>query len=64
VGIALGVVDLDLPRIATGFTRDGDYVFRNDMLNDRRPETYSLLVRPWQKIPCVPAPPYLAEEAV
>lgn len=63
VGIALGSVDLDAPRIASGFTRAGDYVFRIDMFNERRPETYTPLVRPWPKTPSVPAPSHPVEEA-
>ncbi len=47
-GIACATVDLDAPRLAHWFTRPGDFVFRDDMLNDRRPDAYALLteVRP------------------
>jgi predicted amidohydrolase len=44
-GMALARVDLDAPRIAADFTRKGDYVWRVDMLNDRRPDTYTPIVR-------------------
>jgi predicted amidohydrolase len=44
-GIALATIDLDAPRIAHDFTRRGEHVFRADMLNDRRPETYAPLTR-------------------
>jgi predicted amidohydrolase len=44
-GIALARLDLDRPRIATNFTRNGDYVWSIDMRNDRRPDTYAPLVR-------------------
>ena len=46
VGMALADVDLDDPRIAADFTRQGDYVWRIDMLNDRRPKTYTPIVQP------------------
>lgn len=46
VGIALARVDLGAPRIAHDFTRTGEYVWREDMQQDRRPETYSPLIRP------------------
>ena len=45
-GIALARIDLDAPRMAHSFTRDGDYVWRTDMENDRRPDTYAPLIRP------------------
>ena len=45
-GIALAKVDLDLPRVAHEFTRSGDFVWRKDMLMDRRPETYQAIVSP------------------
>lgn len=44
-GMALATVDLDRPRLATSFTRDGDWVWRTDMHNDRRPDTYAPLTR-------------------
>ena len=55
VGIALARVDLDLPRIAADFTRSGDWVWRTDMRNDRRPETYTPITRPWAAIAPVAA---------
>lgn len=45
-GIALAEVDFDAPRIAACFTREGDWVWRIDMLNDRRPDTYAPLTAP------------------
>jgi predicted amidohydrolase len=45
VGIALARVDLDAPRIAHDFTRSGEHVWRDDMLRDRRPDTYSPITR-------------------
>lgn len=45
VGLAMARVDLERPRIATDFTRSGDYVWSVDMRNDRRPETYEPLIR-------------------
>jgi predicted amidohydrolase len=44
-GMALAHLDLNHPRVATDFTRDGDYVWSIDMRNDRRPDTYAPLVR-------------------
>lgn len=55
VGIALARVDLDLPRVAADFTRTGDWVWRIDMRNDRRPETYAPITRPWTAVEPVPA---------
>lgn len=54
-GIALARIDLDAPRLATSFTRDGDYVWQIDMLNDRRPDTYTPLIRPVTEQPPIPA---------
>ncbi len=45
-GIALATIDLDQPRVAHMWTRQGEYVFRLDMLHDRRPDTYGCLLRP------------------
>lgn len=45
-GIALATIDLDQPRLAHMWTRQGEYVFRLDMLRDRRPDTYHTLSRP------------------
>ncbi|MDB6167194.1 MAG: hypothetical protein JWM88_58 [Verrucomicrobia bacterium] len=44
-GIALATIDLAAPRVAHWFTRADDWVWKTDMLNDRRPETYSPLVK-------------------
>jgi N-carbamoylputrescine amidase len=46
VGIAFAAIDLDQPRVAHMWTRQGEYVFRLDVLIDRRPETYACLTRP------------------
>ena len=54
-GLALATVDLDRPRLATSFTRDGDWVWRTDMLNDRRPDTYTTLTREHMPTPPIPA---------
>jgi len=53
-GIALGRVDLDQPRIAHMFTRNGEYVYRTDMLMDRRPDTYGPLTRAKGQIEPIP----------
>jgi predicted amidohydrolase len=45
-GIALTTIDLAAPRIATQFTRPGDWVWQIDMLNDRRPDTYGVFTAP------------------
>jgi predicted amidohydrolase len=45
-GIALATIDLAAPRVAQCFTRDGDWVWKIDMQNDRRPDTYAPLSRP------------------
>lgn len=55
VGMALARIDLDRPRIATDFTRSGDYVWSIDMRNDRRPDTYAPLVRAHTSLDPVPA---------
>ncbi len=54
-GIALTTIDLAAPRVATQFTRPGDWVWQVDMLNDRRPDTYAPFTRPWTRQPPVPA---------
>lgn len=54
-GIALTTIDLAAPRIATQFTRPGDWVWQIDMLNDRRPETYDAFTRPHERLKPVPA---------
>lgn len=54
-GLALATVDLDRPRLATSFTRDGDWVWRTDMFNDRRPDTYEILTREHMPTPPIPA---------
>ncbi|MCC6416524.1 MAG: carbon-nitrogen hydrolase family protein [Opitutaceae bacterium] len=56
-GIALTTIDLDAPRIATQFTRPGDWVWQIDMLNDRRPETFGAFTRPHRRIKPIPAEP-------
>jgi len=53
-GIALARVDLDQPRIAHEFTRHGEYVWKNDMLMDRRPDSYGPLTR--SEAPVKPVP--------
>jgi predicted amidohydrolase len=54
-GIALATIDLAAPRLATCFTRDGDWVWQTDMLNDRRPDTYAPFTRPVKRKEPVPA---------
>ena len=49
-GIALATIDLAAPRVATQFTRPGDWVWKTDMLNDRRPDTYAPFTRPHQQV--------------
>ena len=49
IGIALARIDLDAPRIAHDFTRSGESVWREDMLQDRRPETYTPITRKQEK---------------
>ena len=44
-GIALATIDLAAPRVATQFTRPGDWVWQIDMLNDRRPDIYGPFTR-------------------
>lgn len=53
-GIALGIVDLDAPRLAGSFTREGDYEFQTDMLNDRRQDTYAPLLHKREKFQPLP----------
>jgi predicted amidohydrolase len=45
VGIALSQIDLDAPRIAHDFTREGEFTWRDDMRQDRRPETYTVITQ-------------------
>ncbi len=45
-GLALARVDLDRPRLAHSFTREGDQIWRSEMLTDRRPDIYAPIVRP------------------
>ncbi len=54
-GIALARIDLDAPRVAACFTRDGDWIWKVDMLNDRRPDTYEPLTRPAVRQAPIPA---------
>ena len=63
-GIALTRIDLDLPRIAHDFTRGGEYRWRDDMRNDRRPELYTPITRPINgpTAGSPPAPQKYAEE--
>ncbi|GAB4451799.1 MAG: apolipoprotein acyltransferase [Anaerolineae bacterium] len=55
VGMAIARIDLDAPRLAADFTRSGDYVWRVDMLNDRRPDTYTPITRPHTPTDPIPA---------
>ncbi len=48
-GIALTTIDLAAPRIAEMFTRPGSWVWKPDMLNDRRPDTYESFTRPHKR---------------
>ena len=43
-GLAVARVDLDRPRLAHSFTREGDHPWRDEMLADRRPELYEPIV--------------------
>ena len=54
-GIALARIDLDAPRVAACFTRDGDWIWKVDLLNDRRPDTYEPLTRPAVRQAPIPA---------
>jgi len=54
-GIALTTIDLAAPRIATQFTRPGDWVWKIDMHNDRRPDTYAPFTRAVTQKKPVPA---------
>lgn len=44
-GIATATVDLGRPRLAHDFTRGGEHPFWPDVLADRRPTSYEILVR-------------------
>lgn len=55
VGLTTAHIDLDRPRIATSFTRDGDYVWGVDMRNDRRPDVYNPITHKHVRIPPVSA---------
>ncbi len=57
-GLAITTVDLDQPRLAHDFTRGGDHVFQEEMLGDRRPDTYGVIVAPVQDV--APTPGELA----
>ncbi|MCC7355626.1 MAG: carbon-nitrogen hydrolase family protein [Anaerolineae bacterium] len=64
-GIATATVDLDRPRIAHSFTLQGEYDFRTDVLNNRRPDTYGPLVKPRKRVPPAAPPgprPWLSDE--
>lgn len=54
-GIALTTIDLGAPRIAEMFTRPGSWVWKPDMLNDRRPDTYAAFTRETKRQIPVPA---------
>ncbi|MCF7687010.1 MAG: carbon-nitrogen hydrolase family protein [Cephaloticoccus sp.] len=54
-GIALTTIDLAAPRIAEMFTRPGSWVWKPDMLNDRRPDTYESFIRPLKREKPIPA---------
>ena len=54
-GIALATIDLAAPRVAHWFTRADDWVWKIDMLNDRRPDTYAPFTRPLSLKKPVPA---------
>jgi len=57
-GIALTTIDLGAPRIAEMFTRPGSWVWKPDMLNDRRPDTYNVFTKPHNRQqPIRPAKP-------
>jgi predicted amidohydrolase len=49
-GIAAASIDLNQPRIAHMWTRPGEYVYRLDMLRERRPDTYGCLLHPTPEI--------------
>jgi predicted amidohydrolase len=55
IGIALAQIDLDAPRIAHDFTREGESIWRDDMRRDRRPDTYSAIIRPVRDDSNIPA---------
>ncbi|MBI4377710.1 MAG: carbon-nitrogen hydrolase family protein [Nitrospinae bacterium] len=44
IGVATVEVDLDKPRIANDFTMEGEHEFKKDMLMDRRPDTYRVII--------------------
>jgi predicted amidohydrolase len=44
-GIATATIDLERRRIAHDFTRPGDWIYWEDVCQDRRPETYGAIVR-------------------
>jgi N-carbamoylputrescine amidase len=44
-GLAVARVDLDRPRLAHSFTREGDHHWRDEMLADRRPDLYLPITR-------------------
>lgn len=53
-GIAITTIDLAAPRVAHWFTRADDWVWKVDMLNDRRPDTYGAFTRPVKHQPPIP----------
>jgi predicted amidohydrolase len=54
VGTATAKVDLTQPRVARDFTHPGDYVWKIDMLNDRRPDTYQVIMMSGAPIEPIP----------
>lgn len=46
VGMALATVDLDQPRRPHTVSEDGEVIFRDAMLADRRPDAYAALADP------------------
>ena len=54
-GIAMTTIDLGTPRIAEMFTRPGSWVWKPDMLNDRRPDTYAPFTRETKRQKPIPA---------
>jgi predicted amidohydrolase len=54
IGAAIAKVNLNQPRVAQGFTRPGDYVWKIDMFNDRRPDTYEIITESGVKTNPIP----------
>jgi len=51
IGIATATIDLDDIRYAHNFTLEAERPFRDDMLGDRRPECYGMILKPKNKLP-------------